>query len=289
MKLGEMVTHFGLEGVSLCGNSPVQFACVQWLLWESWIWQEHGVILSLSVLAAIILVRLLYLGLEMEGPEPYVSWAFHLLNGCHCPLRGGSSPRCWSRSIECWVWAYSIPVCAPSSPSNGTYTQSRIALGVRESGLCTRCGPECTLAGPGTKAQFSCSVVSDSLQPHEPQHARPPCPLPTPRVHSHLCPLSQWCHPTISYSVVPFSSHLQSFSASGSFPLSQFLASGGQRIGVSDSASVLPMNIQDWFPLGLTGWVSLQSKGLSGVFNTTVHKHQFFGTQLSLGLYKCEW
>ena len=90
MKLGEMVTHFGLEGVSLCGNSPVQFACVQWLLWESWIWQEHGVIPFLNVLAAIILVRLLHLGLEMEGPEPCVSWAFHLLSGCHCPLRGGS-------------------------------------------------------------------------------------------------------------------------------------------------------------------------------------------------------
>ena len=127
------------------------------------------------------------------------------------------------------------------------------------------------------------SVMSDSLQPHELQHARPPCPSPTPGVYSNLCPLSQWCHPTISSSVLPFSSCLQSFPASQSFPRSQFFASGGKRIGVSASASVLPMNIQDWFPLGWTGWISLQSKGLSRVFsNTTVQKHQFFGTQLSL-------
>ena len=130
---------------------------------------------------------------------------------------------------------------------------------------------------------FSCSLVSDSFQPHGPQHTRPPCPTPTPRVYSNSRPLSRWCHPTISSSVVPFSSHLQSFPASGSFQMSQFFASGGQSIGVSASASVLPMNIQDWFPLGWTGWIYLQSKGLSRVFsNTTVQKHQFFGTQLSL-------
>ena len=122
--------------------------------------------------------------------------------------------------------------------------------------------------------QFSHSVVPNSLQPHEPQHTRPPCPSPTPRVHPNPCPLSRWCHPTISSSVVPFSSCPQSFPASGPFPMSQFFASGGQSIGVSASASVLPMNIQDQFASGLTGWISLQSKGLSRVFsNTTVQKH----------------
>ena len=119
--------------------------------------------------------------------------------------------------------------------------------------------------------QFSCSVVSNSLQPHGLQHTRPPCPSATPRVYPNSCPLSQWYHPTISSSVIPFSSCLQSFPASGSFPMSQFFASGGQSIGVSASTSVLSMNIQDWFPLGWTGWISLQSKGLSRVFsNTTV-------------------
>ena len=129
---------------------------------------------------------------------------------------------------------------------------------------------------------FSCSVVSDSLWPHGLQHTRLPCPSPTPRVYSNSCPSSRWCHPTISSSVVPFSSHLQSF-PSGSFPMSQFFIQGGQSIGVSASASVLPMNIQDWFPLGLTGLISLQYKGLSRVCsNTTVQKHQFFSPQLSL-------
>ena len=131
--------------------------------------------------------------------------------------------------------------------------------------------------------QFSCSVVSDSLWPHGLQHARPPCSSPTHRVYSNSCPLSQWCHPTISSSVVPFSSCPQSFPASGSFQMSQFFASGGKSIGVSASTSVLPMNTQDWFPLGWTGWISLLPKGLSRVFsNTIVQKHQFFGTQLSL-------
>ena len=115
--------------------------------------------------------------------------------------------------------------------------------------------------------------MSISLQPHGLQHARPPCPSPTPRDYSNSCPLSRWCHPTISSSVVPFSSRLQSFPASGSFLMSQLFTSGGQSIGAS--ASVLPMNIQDWFPLGWTAWISLQSKGLSRVFsNTTVQKHQ---------------
>ena len=130
---------------------------------------------------------------------------------------------------------------------------------------------------------FSCSVMSDSLLPHELQHARPPCPSPTPGVHPNRCPLIRWCHPIISSSVVPFFSCHQSFPASGSFKMSPFFTSGGQSIGVSASTSVLPINIQDWFPLGLTGWISLQSKGLSRIFsNTTVQKHQFFSAQLSL-------
>ena len=124
--------------------------------------------------------------------------------------------------------------------------------------------------------------MSDSLRPHESQHTRPPCPSPTARVHSNSCASSQWCHPTISSSVIRFSSCPQSFPASGSFPMSQLFAWGGQSIGVSASASFLTMNTQDWSPLGWTGWISLQSKGLSRVFsNTTVQKHQFFGTQPS--------
>ena len=135
---------------------------------------------------------------------------------------------------------------------------------------------------PTFGVQFSHSVVSHSLGPHEPQHARPPCPSPTPGVHPNSCPLSQWYHPTISSFVVPFFSCPQSFPASGSFPTSQLFTSGGQNIGVSASTSVLPMNTQDWFPLGWTGWISLQSKGLSRVFsNTTVQKHQFFSAQPS--------
>ena len=147
-------------------------------------------------------------------------------------------------------------------------------------------------AGPFSSVQFSCSVMSDSLQPHGLQHARLPCPSPTPRACSNSHPLSRWWYPTISSSVVPFSPHLHSFPASGSFTMSQFFTLGGQSIGVSASASVLPMNIQGWFPLGLTGLISLQSKGLSRVFSNTTaqkyhhhhhhHHHQFFGAQLSL-------
>ena len=123
--------------------------------------------------------------------------------------------------------------------------------------------------------QFGCSVVSDSLRPHEPQHARPPCPSPNPGVYPNPCPLSRWCHPTISSSVVPFSSCPQSFPASGFFSNESALPTGGQSIGVSASTSILPMNTQDWSPLGWTGWISMQSKGLSRVFsNTTIQKHQ---------------
>ena len=130
--------------------------------------------------------------------------------------------------------------------------------------------------------QFSHSAVSDSLRPHESQHARPPCPSPTPGVYSNSCPSGQWCHTAILSSVVPFFSCLQSVPASWSFPMSQLFTWGGQSTGVPASASVLPVNTQDWSPLGWTGWISLPSKGLSRVFsNTTVQKHQFFGTQLS--------
>ena len=133
-----------------------------------------------------------------------------------------------------------------------------------------------------SSVQVSCSVVSNSLRPHELQHARPPCPSPTPGVHSNSCPSSRWCHPAISFSVVPFSSCPQSLPASESFLMSQLFAWGGQSIGVSASTSVLPKNTQGWSPLEWTGWISLQSKGLSRVFsNITVQKHQFFGAQLS--------
>ena len=133
-----------------------------------------------------------------------------------------------------------------------------------------------------SSVQLCCSVLSDSLWPHGLQRPRPHCPSSTPRVYPDACPLSRWCHPTISISIIPFSICLQSFPASESFQMSPLFASGGQNIGVSASASVLPMNIQDWSPLRWTGWISLLSKGLSGVFsNTTVQKHQFFGAQLS--------
>ena len=130
-----------------------------------------------------------------------------------------------------------------------------------------------------SSVQFRHSVMSDSLRPHQSQHARPPCPSPTPGVYSNSWPLSRWCYPAISSSVIPFSSCPQSLPASGPFPTSQLFKWGGQSIGVSASASVLPMNTQDWSPLGWTGWISLQSKRLSRVScNTTVQKFQFFGT-----------
>ena len=131
--------------------------------------------------------------------------------------------------------------------------------------------------------QFSSSVVSNSLWPHEPQHARPPCPLSTAGAYPNPCPLTRWCHPTISSSVIPFSSCHQSFPTSGSFQMSQLIASGGQSIAVSVSTWVLPNNTQEWSPLEWTGWISLQSNGLSRVFfNTAVQKHYFFSTHLSL-------
>ena len=171
-----------------------------------------------------------------------------------------------ARTAECMSQGCKDSWTCPSAFSHDTSTQ----------------WPKYTILG-FSSVQFSRSVVSESLQPHESQHARPPCPSPTPRVYPNSCPLSRWCHPTISSSVVPFSSCPQSFPASGSFQMSQLFAWGGQSSGVSVSTSVLPMNTQDWSPLGWTSWISLQSKGLSRVFsNTTVQKHQFFSAQLSL-------
>ena len=147
-------------------------------------------------------------------------------------------------------------------------------------------GTRIRLKGPDwsfSSVQFSCSVISDSFWLHGLQHARPPYQSPTPRVYSNSCPLSWWCHPAISSSVIPFSSCLQSFPASESFQMSQFFASGGQSTGASASTSVLPMNIQDWSPLRWTGWISLQFNRLSRVFsNTTVQKYEFFGAHFSL-------
>ena len=141
----------------------------------------------------------------------------------------------------------------------------------------------CTISARHIKrllVHVSHSVVSDSLWPHGLQHARLPCPLLSPRVCSNSCPLNQWCHITFLSFIIPFSSCLQSFPALRSFPMSQLFSSGGQSIGTSASASVLPMNIQSWFPLGLTGWISLQSKGLSRVFSSTIlWKHRLFGAQ----------
>ena len=148
-------------------------------------------------------------------------------------------------------------------------------------GFAVNHAPNGAWGGQGS-AKCRHSGASNSLPPCEPQHARPPCPSPTPGVHPNSRPLSRWCHPAISSSVVPFSSCPQSLPASESFPMSQLSAWGGQSTGVSALASVLPKNTQDWSPLEWTGWISLQSKGPSRVFsNTTVQKHQFFGTQLS--------
>ena len=176
-------------------------------------------------------------------------------------------------------WSYSFSN-SPSNESSGLVSfridwfdllkiqVNKMILGLFHSGI--------------SSVQFSRSVMSDSLWPHELQHARPPCPSPAPGVHSNSRPSSPWCHPAISSSVIPFSFWPQSLPALESFPVSQLFAWGGQSIGVSALASFLPKNTQDWSPLGWTGWISLQSMGLSRVFsNTTVQKHQFFGAQLS--------
>ena len=166
------------------------------------------------------------------------------------------------------------------TPSLGrSYFWKFLGKGCYFKGLCAEATQPSARSQPSLLL-FSCQVVSDSLWPHELQDPRLPSPSPSPGVCSNSCPLSQWCHLTISSSVVPFSSYLQSFPASGSSPMSLIFVSGGQSIGAS--ASVLPMNIQGWFPLGLTGLISLRSKGLSSIFSsTTVQKHQFFGAQPS--------
>ena len=157
----------------------------------------------------------------------------------------------------------------------GTFTRGKLVHSFHQVSIQGEVSSLLTEGSQLSSKQFSLSVMSNSLWPHGLQHARPRCPSPTLRVYSNSCPLSRWCHPTISSSAVPFSSHLQSFPASGSFQMSQFLASGGQNIGVSASASVLLMNIQDWSPLGWTDWISMQPKGISRVFsNITVQKHQ---------------
>ena len=184
-------------------------------------------------------------------------------------------------SFLCWVSTFPLCNREQSSLHSGS-----IPLGLTFV-LCFLClvGWLCKGMLPFRSVQFSRSVVSDSLRPHRLQHTRLPYPPSTPRACSNSCLSSRWCHPTISSSVVPFSSCLLPFSASGSFPVSQFFTLGDQSIGASASASasVLPMNIQDWFLWGLTGLISLQSKGLSRIFsNNTVQKHQFFGAQLSL-------
>ena len=185
-------------------------------------------------------------GSSVHGFSRQVYWS-----GLPCPsprnlLNPGIEPRSTALQVDSW----------PSEPSMKLLTLVR---------------------------QFSHSIMSDSLWPHGLQHTRLLYPSSTPGACSNLCPLSQWCHPTISSSAAPFSFCPQSLPASEPFPMSQFFTSCGQSIGLSSSASVLPMSIQDWFPLGWTGWISLQSKGLSRVFsNTTVQKHQFFSTQLSL-------
>ena len=193
-----------------------------------------------------------------------------------CPLSQWCHPAISSSVVP-------FSSCLQSFPASGSFPMSWLFDQVAKSAyslpnLMKTAGwvPTCN------SVQFSRSVMSDSLRPHESQHARPPCPSQTPGVYSNSCPSSRWCHPAISSSVVPFSSYPQPLPASGSFPLSQLFASGGQSIGVSVSTSILPMNIQDWFLLGLTGLISLLSEGLSRVFsNTTVQKHQFFGAQLS--------
>ena len=176
------------------------------------------------------------------------------------------------------IWPPSWGRCCIMVPSPNSSNPICVPLHTSEVGKYNkRTNYISSIPGNSESVQFSHSVMSDSLRPHGLQHTRLPCPLPTPWACSYSCPLSQWCHPTISSSVIPLFSCLQSFPASGSFQMSHFFASGDQSTRVSASTSVLPMNIQDWFSLGWTGWISLQSKGLSRVFsNTTVQKHQFF-------------
>ena len=202
----------------------------------------------------------IHMGITIKGSGTHFTWKLHRLKCEHSTSL--------SSQVKHMPSKLPLPTWALSSKEDEDIWTVDWALLMRMPGICFS----------------SVSLVTQSyptLQPHGQQHARPTCPSPTPGVYSNSCPLSRWCHPTISSSVVPFSSHLQSFPASRSFPMSQFFVSGSHNIGAS--ASVLPMNIQAWFSLGWTGWISLQSKGLSRVFSiTTVQKHQFLSTQLSL-------
>ena len=190
-----------------------------------------------------------------------------------CPLSQWCHPTISSSVIPFFS-------CPQSFPVSESFQMSQLfASGDQNIGV----SASTSVLPMNSSVQFSRSVISDSLLPHEWQHTRPPCPSPTPGVYSNSSPLSRWCHPTISSSVIPFFSHPQSFPASGPFQMSQLFASGGQSIGISASVSVLPMTIQGWCLLGWTGLISLLSKGLSRVFsNTTVQKHQFFSDQPSL-------
>ena len=193
-------------------------------------------------------------------------------NAVNLPTPVVESSSCFTVTWVLWLLNWSLEF---SQRYSGPYIVNLVSLwGRRAWSFLVQHLADITLflpPSPFSSVQFSCSVMSDSLWSHGLQHAGPPCPSPTSGVCSNSCPLSQWCHPTISSSVDPFSSCLQSFPASGSFQMSQFFTSGGQKTGVSASSSVLPMNIQEWFPLGWTGWISLLSKGLSRVFyNTTV-------------------
>ena len=212
-----------------------------------------------------------HLVLKKLAQQIHCSFTFSLNGTWDCYIFSGKHKNHVHKLCQYWDYSFYAQVLGERS---SCWKKERV-----------RCMEKITWKFTFSSVQFSRSVMSDSLQPHrhEPQHARPPCPSQTPEVYSNSCPSSRWCHPAISSSVVPFSSCPQSLPASGSFPMSQFFAWGGQNIGVSASASVLPMNTQDWSHLGWTGWISLQSKGLSRVSsNTTVQKHQFFGAQLSL-------
>ena len=236
------------------------------LRWAFWI-QSHF---------SCFLFFLLYFGCPEACRIPHQGWNPQLLEW-KCSLNHWTAREVPSCFDQLWPCSKILP-CSKLLPFLGPFTVvsfEDVPQGPRFPHTLRGCWTR-QLYSNGS-VQFGRSVVSASLRPHGPQHAKPPCPSPTPGVYSNSCPLSWWCHLTISSSLVPFSSHLQSFPESGSYPMSQFFVSGGQRIGVSASASVLPMNIQDWFPSGWPGWISLQSKGLSRVFsNTTVQKHQFF-------------
>ena len=202
---------------------------------------------------------------------------FHIITTSLLPsLLATDFLMCWNKKLGKYSWTGLFPHAIYPTSCYTSNTISHVFLPLHVLNTTSSLHFYCF------HPQFSHSVMCDCLQPHEQQHAWPPCPSSTCGVYSNSCPLHWWCHPIISSSVIPFSSCLQSFPASGSFPMSQFFASAGQITGISASASVLPMNIQDWFPLGWTGWISLLSKGLSRVFsNTTVQKHQFFSAQLS--------